>query len=119
MQQQPFIYDQPQGRIGSGWKQPIGKVLTNHRIGQLMREGHYGPLYKLPPLTRGYCQTPGCGQKDHTKFKTMSYLPKSGVYCPACLAKYKNEHLLEQELKRRLAEVRREEFDVTNWEGLK
>lgn len=114
MSEQSFIFDLRLGHIPSTWRDPIGKLLTNRRINQLIREGYYGPTMKLPPPTRGKCL--GCGGFSGTKYVTYNYLPSWGIWCPGCIDKIRREIELEKELNRRIREARKVEFDITKWE---
>lgn len=115
----PFKFDHGLGHVGSTWKPPIGKLLTNRRIRELMQEGHYGPLMKLPPRSSGYCIEPGCGRHEFTRRASYNYLPKWGVYCPVCLDKYKEKARLERELRKKIREAREAEFNPENWKDVK
>lgn len=113
MSLQPFTFDQPRGHIGSGWKAPTGKLLTDRRIKELQELGfyrHYGKGYILPPRSAGDCLK--CRRPEHTKRYSFDYLDTKGIYCLPCIATLRKEHQLEQELRRKLRKARLSEFEA-------
>lgn len=113
--QRAFVYDHGLGRIRSTWRDPIGKPLTDRRISALMKAGYYGKEFIIPGKI---CESPGCG-RDTTRLVGYAYLPKKGYYCDVCLDRYREEHKQELELRRKIREAQRVEFDPSNWEGFK
>lgn len=103
--------------IRSTWKGETGKLLTNRKIAQYQREGWYGEAakemaLKVSRVLREHavfrCK---CGVSEEVRFLTYSYLPQSGYYCPRCLAQYRRQRDLEQELKRRVKAAQIAEYE--------
>lgn len=110
-----FQFDQHKARIASGWKDPIGKLLTDRRIAQLQREGKYGPLYKLPPRSSGACA--GCHRTPETRKVSFAYLPKPGVWCPDCIDRWREVDRKDRELRKRIREAHAASYDITNFDN--
>lgn len=96
----PTVTKDPRVRFPSTWRPAIGKPLTNHAITKYARLGRYGKEAQLQALaTRSkhvqlldkalccHCGQPHVGNR----FLRFFYLPKTGVYCPLCLAKLREE----------------------------
>jgi hypothetical protein len=90
--------------LPSTWRQGFGKLLTNKRIIELQREGHYGSGLKLPPLntSKPCCE---CGKKENTRFCSYEYLPKPGVYCKQHIAVHRAERDKQVELRKKEKEL--------------
>ena len=109
---QTFIYDQPFGYIGNGWKAPRGKLLTNRRIRDYQKEGYYrhmGPGYVIPPTEGEPCL--GCKTTKNTRKCPFDYLPAKGYWCSACRTQHREQHLKDKEESRRMKELMLSEFD--------
>ncbi len=99
----------PALHIRSGWKDPVGKQLTNSTIAKHQRAGWYGPVMKENAL-KGYKPTGGlvfrctCGEREGLRYLTYSYLNRPGYICPRCLNAIRKERDQEKELARRVRE---------------
>lgn len=113
----PRITMDPSVHIGSTWKRLyIGKRLTDRRIRELELLGYYGKERQLRAdrrvtLTRnGVPMACSCGQVLAVKFLRWAYLPKSGWYCPACVAVHRAARDREREQHRRWLEAMAERY---------
>ncbi len=99
--------------IRSTWRDAIGKPLTNRSIARYQNEGKLGgtPKQRSEPKSFVVFRC-ACGVKEEVRFLTYKYLPNSGYYCPRCLAQYRRQKELEQQLASRVRGVR----DITEYE---
>ena len=102
----PITLD-PSVHIGSGWRQPIGKLLTNRRILELQRQGFYGrraqeiataSLVRRNKDGTASPQACACGEILGVKFYNYSYLGHAQHLCRKCLEVKRAEHDRERQL---------------------
>lgn len=94
----------PRIRLPSTWRTAIGPVLTNKRIAEYQREGRYGSNLVLPPLqtARPCC---ACNSTINTRYWSLDYLPKAGVWCNKCRSIHRAKRDKETEQLKRLKEL--------------
>lgn len=102
----PTVTKDPPVRFPSTWKSAIGKPLTNARITHWAKQGRYGPTMQQTALAKekrvvrlldkDSCTLCGRVTKEN-RYLRYFYLPKSGVYCPVCLATLRQERDKEKE----------------------
>ena len=111
-------------RLPSTWRQPIGKELTDRVIFQRALEGWYGVEWKNRALATqrikaakrllltpsGRVETCACGETQGVTYRRWSYLPKPGLYCRLCIARYQGERDKEANQRARWRELMKEEY---------
>lgn len=109
----------PTIHLRSGWKDPIGKKLTNGIIRNRTKQGFYGEEAKLIALKKveaktGFVERCACGQKIGVKYLSFKYLPTGGFYCDSCRLMHReaNAKAVEQdkEFKARITKISIEDF---------
>ncbi len=115
----------------SSWREPIGKPLSNRAIAEYARLGRYGPEAQRRAKASHIDRATGriiqcCGAQIvadssgkpvrivcnsvEVKFLRWNYLPKSGYYCKACVARYREESNKEQVLSSKIRAARLVEY---------